>query len=55
VAIFINRGAGKYDRFIIPSAGGWVGLTMADLNGDGKADLVLANYDNENITICLTK
>jgi len=55
VAIFMNRGGGKFDRFIIPSAGGWGAVALADLNGDGKADLITANPDQDNITIRLSK
>jgi FG-GAP-like repeat len=55
VAIFMNRGGEKYERFIIASAGGWGAVALADLNGDGKADLITANHDNENITVYLSK
>jgi hypothetical protein len=55
IAVFMCRSGGRYDRFILPAAGGWGAVAVADLNGDGKADLITANADNGNITVYLSK
>ena len=34
---------------------GWSGLDVADLNGDGKADVVVANHEAGTITILFRK
>ena len=33
------------------TAGGWGSIAVADLNGDGRADLIVANPDAGSITI----
>jgi len=34
---------------------GWSGVALADLNGDGKDDIVVANSGSAEITILLSK
>jgi FG-GAP-like repeat/FG-GAP repeat len=51
VIIFLGHPGGEYTRFIQPAEGGWGSIAVADLNGDGRDDLITANNGNGTITI----
>jgi hypothetical protein len=55
VAVFMNHGGTRFDRYLFPTGGGWGAVALADLNGDGKADLITANPDDGGITVYLSK
>jgi hypothetical protein len=57
VSVLLNTSAGGTTSFAAPEtfAAGRapVGLTVADINGDGKPDLVVANYIGDNVSVLL--
>jgi hypothetical protein len=51
LAIFRNSGDGQFAPTSQSVPGGWGSVAISDLNGDGKADLIIANNENGTITI----
>jgi hypothetical protein len=52
VVVLQNNGR-RFEAILRPFPGGWGSVAIADLNGDGKADLIIADNENETITIFL--
>jgi len=44
IAVFINNGKGGFERSFYASGAATYGMTSADFNRDGKADLVVCNF-----------
>ncbi len=55
LVIFKGSREGKFTASTQASKGGWGGIAVADLNGDGKDDLVTADNNDGTITIFLSK
>ena len=49
--LFLGRPGGRFIRSIQPTLGGWGSVAVADLNADGRDDLITANPDAGSITI----
>jgi hypothetical protein len=55
LAIFLGGAELHFTRMSEPAAAGWGGVTVADLTGNRKADIVTANGDSGTITVYLTQ
>jgi FG-GAP-like repeat len=55
LAIFLGSAAQHFTRVSEAAVSGWGDVTVADLNGDGKADFVTANGDKGTITVYLSR
>jgi VCBS repeat protein len=55
LAIFLGHAGNTFTRMNLPSAGGWGGVAVADLNSDRRDDLITANNSDESITIYFSK
>ncbi len=51
VFLFLGRSEGRFIRSIQPALGGWGSVAVADLNADGRDDLITANRDAGSITV----
>ncbi len=52
VTIFKGNGDGTFFKLTdVPAIGAVVGVTLADFNSDGKADIAVANYQNDSISV----
>lgn len=47
VAVFFNAGKGQFTRSFFASGAGAIGMIQADLNRDGKPDLVITNFQTD--------
>jgi len=45
--------AGSFDRVVLPVGGGPGSIAIADVNHDGKLDLLIANTSSQNLTVLL--
>jgi hypothetical protein len=55
LAIFVGQAGNEFSRTNLPSAGGWGGVSIADLNSDGRDDLITANNSDGTVTVYLSK
>ena len=55
LAIFIGGSGGALARYTHTSAGGWGSIAAADVNGDGRDNLITANEDDGTITVDLSQ
>ncbi len=56
VSILLGRAGGSFNGQAViqlPGGGGPISISVADFNLDGKADLVVGNYDNSNVSVLL--
>jgi hypothetical protein len=54
ISVFMNNGTGTYATKVDYSAGGGSSprsISMADVNGDGKADLIAPNYNADTVSV----
>jgi FG-GAP-like repeat/FG-GAP repeat len=54
VEVFDQGPGGRFTEHSVSFGGGWGSVAIADLNGDGKDDLIVANNENDTITILLS-
>jgi hypothetical protein len=45
----------SFSRFVQPAAGGWGGIAVADVNGDGRGDLITADNGDGSVTVYLSQ
>jgi hypothetical protein len=53
--LFLGHRDLTFTRFTQSSAGGWGSIAIADLNGDGRDDLITADNDEGRITLYLSQ
>ncbi|HLJ49158.1 MAG TPA: FG-GAP-like repeat-containing protein [Bryobacteraceae bacterium] len=54
IAIYLGKGDGTFQSAVTVSAGTTPqAIAIADLNGDGKADLIVSNHNSANISVLL--
>jgi hypothetical protein len=51
LAIFLSNAGKGFSRSMHPTPGGWGSVAIADLDADGKADIITANPDDGTISI----
>lgn len=56
VLLFLNQGRGRFEPVTLleqPPSWGYAGMELADLDGDGRVDLITANGDNGDFALPL--
>lgn len=55
ISVLLNNGDGTFQPAVVLDSGGnlaW-SVTTADVNGDGRPDLIVANYDRSSVAVLL--
>lgn len=55
IEVFDQGPDGRFTERSIQFPGGWGSVAIADLNGDGKGDLIVANNESDTITVFLSR